>query len=158
KAMDDALSTFMSRWRVKGPPYATSRDLIAELRRVTPAEHQAWIDDLFENITFFDSRAVKAAARKRPDGKFDVDLVVTAKKSHADTAGNETEVPLDATIDIGVQDAKGDYLLLEKRRIKSGENRFTVTVAGEPAKAGIDPLDKLIDRDTGDNTVEVTMP
>ena len=55
-----------------------------------------------------------------------------------------------------MQDAKGDYLLLEKRRIKSGENRFTVTVAGEPAKAGIDPPDKLIDRDTGDNTVEVT--
>jgi ABC-2 type transport system permease protein len=55
-----------------------------------------------------------------------------------------------------VQDAKGGYLLLEKRRVRSGENRFTVTVAGEPAKAGIDPLDKLIDRDTGDNTVEVT--
>ena len=158
KAMDDALSAFVNKWRFKGPPYATSRDLIAELRRVTPAEHQVWIDDLFENITFFDSRAVKADARKRPDGKYDVDLVVTAKKSRADSTGNESDVPLDAVIDIGVQDAKGGYLLLEKRRIKSGENKFLVTVAGEPAKAGIDPLDKLIDRDTGDNTVEVTMP
>ena len=158
KAMDDALSAFVNKWRFKGPPYATSRDLVAELRRVTPAEHQVWIDDLFENITFFDSRAVKADARKRPDGKYDVDLVVTAKKSRADSTGNESDVPLDAVIDIGVQDAKGGYLLLEKRRIKSGENKFLVTVAGEPAKAGIDPLDKLIDRDTGDNTVEVTMP
>ena len=51
---------------------------------------------------------------------------------------------------------RASYLLLEKRRVKSGENRFTVTVPGEPARAGIDPLDKLIDRDTGDNTVEVT--
>jgi len=156
KAMDDALSAFVGKWRFKGPPYPTSRDLIAELRRVTPPEHQGWIDDLFENITFFDSRAVKADARKRPDGKYDVDLVVTAKKSRSDASGNESEAPLDAVVDIGVQDAKGGYLLLEKRRVKSGENRFTVTVPGEPARAGIDPLDKLIDRDTGDNTVEVT--
>ncbi|MFO1312769.1 MAG: M1 family aminopeptidase [Burkholderiales bacterium] len=156
KAMDDALSSFLGRWRFKGPPYATSRDLVAELRRVTPPEHQVWIDDLIENITFFDSRAVKAEARKRADGNYDVDLVVTARKMRADAAGNETDQPLDAVIDIGVQDAKGNFLLLEKRRVKSGENRFTVTVAGEPAKAGIDPLDKLIDRDTGDNMVEVT--
>ena len=126
------------------------------MRRITPPEHQGWIDDLFENITFFDSRAVKADARKRPDGKYDVDLVVTAKKSRSDASGNESEAPLDAVVDIGVQDAKGGYLLLEKRRVKSGENRFTVTVPAEPARAGIDPLDKLIDRDTGDNTVEVT--
>ena len=156
KAMDDALSAFVLKWRFKGPPYATSRDLIAELRRVTPPEHQGWIDDLFENITFYDSRAVKAEARKRPDGKYDVDLVVTAKKSRADSAGNEADVPLDAMIDIGVQDAKGNYLLLEKRRINAGETKLTLTVAGEPAKAGIDPLNKLIDRDTGDNVVEVT--
>ena len=158
KAMDDALSAFVNKWRFKGPPYATSRDLIAELRRVTPPEHQGLIDDLFLNITFYDSRAVKAEARKRTDGKYDVDLTVTAKKTRADAAGNETEVPQDGVVDIGVQDAKGNYLLLEKRRVKSGESRFALTVAGEPAKAGIDPLDKLIDRDTGDNTVEVTKP
>jgi hypothetical protein len=155
KAMDDALSAFVAKWRFKGPPYATSRDLIAELRRVTPAEHQGWVDDLFLDITFFDNRAVKASARKRDDGKYEVDVVVTARKSRADASGNESEAPLDAVVDIGVQDAKGGYLLLEKRRIKSGENRITATVAGEPARAGIDPLNKLIDRDTGDNTVEV---
>jgi ABC-type transport system involved in multi-copper enzyme maturation permease subunit len=155
KAMDDALSAFLAKWRFKGPPYPTSRDLIVELRRVTPAEHQGWIDDLFLDITFFDNRAVKADARKREDGRYDVDVVVTAKKSRADAAGNESEAPLDAVIDIGVQDAKGGYLLLEKRRIRSGENKITATVAGEPARVGIDPLNKLIDRDTGDNTVEV---
>ena len=47
-------------------------------------------------------------------------------------------------------------LRVEKRTVHSGENRFTLTVAGDPAKAGIDPLDKLIDRDTSDNVVAVT--
>ena len=155
KAMDDALSAFVSRWRFKGPPYATSRDLVAELRRVTPAEHRGLIEDLFETITLYDSRATAATAKKRPDGKYEVELTALAKKTRADSAGNETEAPLDATLDIGVQDAKGNFLAVEKRRVKSGENRFTIVVDGEPAKAGIDPLNKMIDRDAGDNVIAV---
>jgi len=31
-------------------------------------------------------------------------------------------------------------------------------VTGEPATAGIDPLNKLIDRDAGDNLVDVMRP
>jgi hypothetical protein len=155
-AMSDALSAFLAKWRFKGPPYATSRDLLAELRRVTPPEHQGLIEDYFETITLFDDRAVSASAKALPGGKYEVELVVSAKKTRADAAGNEKDAPMDATIDIGVQDAKGGYLLLEKRRVKTGENRFTVEVAGEPAKAGIDPLGKLIDRDATDNMVEVT--
>ena len=154
-AMNDALSAFVNKWRFKSPPYPTSRDLIAELRRVTPPEHQGLIDDLFLNITFFDDRAVKAEARKRPDGKYDVDITVLGKKTRADSAGNETEEPLDATLDIGVIDGKGNYLALAKKRVKSGENKFTLEVAGEPARAGIDPLNKMIDRDASDNMVDV---
>lgn len=158
QAMNDALSAFVDRWRFKGPPYATSRHLLAELRRVTPAEHQGLIDDYIETITLFDDRAVSAQARRKADGTYDVDIVVLARKIRADGAGNEQDAPMDATVDIGVQDAKGNYLFLEKRRIKSGENRFTVEVAGEPARAGIDPLNKLIDRDVSDNVVAVTRP
>ncbi|MFO1396765.1 MAG: M1 family aminopeptidase [Burkholderiales bacterium] len=155
-AMDDALSSFLRRWRFKGPPYATSRDLVAELRRVTPPEHQGLIEDYFETITLYDGRAVSARATDRGNGRHQVELVVSARKTRADAAGNEQDAPMDATVDIGVQDAKGKYLLLEKRRVKTGENRFTVEVDGVPARAGIDPLGKLIDRDAGDNMVDVT--
>jgi len=154
-AMDDALSAFVNRWRFKGPPYATSRDLLAELRRVTPPEHQGLIEDFFETITLYDNRAVSAEGRKRPDGKYDVDVVVLARKIRADGAGNEKDAPLDMLIDVGVQDGKGDPLVLEKRRVKTGENRFTFVVAGTPAKAGIDPLNKLIDRVAEDNVTAV---
>ena len=156
-AMNDALSAFVDRWRFKGPPYATSRDLLAELRRVTPAAQQPLIEDLFETITLYDDRAVSARARKRPDGTYDVDLVVSARKIRADAAGNEQDAPLDALIDIGVLDAAGNPLLLEKRRVHGGENRFALQVGGVPARAGIDPLDKLIDREASDNVVAVTL-
>lgn len=156
-AMDGALSAFVRKWRFQGPPYATSRDLVAELRRVTPPEHQGLIEDFIETITLFDDRAVSAQARKRGDGGYDVDVVVLAKKVRADGAGNEREAPMDAQVDIGVQDAKGEFLFLEKRRVRSGENRFTVKVDGVPARAGIDPLAKLIDRDASDNVVAVDL-
>jgi len=155
-AMDDALSSFLRRWHFKGPPYATSRDLVAELRRVTPPEHQGLIEDYFETITLFDDRAVSARATERGNGRHQVELVVSARKTRADAAGNEQDAPMDATVDIGVQDAKGKFLLLEKRRVKTGENRFVLEVDGVPARAGIDPLGKLIDRDATDNLVEVT--
>jgi len=156
KAMNDALSAFVERWRFKGPPYATSRDLVAELRRVTPADRQGLIDDFIEQITFFDSRAVKAVSSKRPDGKFDVTLTVLGKKTRADSAGNEQEQPLAMAMDLGVQDARGTFLFLGKRDIRSGENRFDLVVDGVPARAGVDPLNKLIDRDGGDNMVDVS--
>ncbi|MGH8315981.1 MAG: hypothetical protein ACRETU_12620, partial [Steroidobacterales bacterium] len=157
-AMNDALSAFVTRWRFNGPPYATSRDLIAELRRVTPPGQQSLIEDFFETITLYDDRAVSAQARKRPDGGYDVDLVVSARKIRSDAAGNEQDAPVDASIDIGVLDTAGNPLLLEKRRVHSGENRFTLQVTGVPARAGIDPLDKLIDRESSDNLVAVTLP
>ncbi len=155
-ALNDALAAFVKRWRFKGPPYPTSRDLLAELRRVTPAEHQGLLEDFIETITLFDDRALKATAKKLPGGKTEVTLVVSAKKLRADGAGNEKEAPMDTPVDIGVQDARGDWLFLEKRRVKSGETTFVLTVDGEPAKAGIDPLHKLIDRDADDNVVNIS--
>jgi len=83
---------------------------------------------------------------------------VSAKKTRADGAGNEEDAPMDALVDIGVRDAKGTLLFLEKRRVTTGENRFTLEVTGEPATAGIDPLNKLIDRDASDNLVDVMRP
>jgi len=157
-AMDDALSAFVARWRFKGPPYATSRDLVAELRRVTPPGQQGLIEDLFETITLYDDRAVSATARKRSDGAYDVDLVVLARKMRSDGGGAERDAPMDALVDIGVQGAQGDFLFLEKRRVRTGENRFTLAVDGVPARAGIDPLAKLIDRDATDNVVAVELP
>jgi hypothetical protein len=74
----------------------------------------------------------------------------------ADGAGNESEVPFDGEVDIGLLDAHGNVVAIDKRRVHSGENRFELAAKAGAARAGIDPLDKLIDRDGSDNTVAVT--
>jgi ABC-2 type transport system permease protein len=155
-AIDDAISAFLKRWRFAGPPYPRSVDLLAEFRRVTPAALQPLITDLFETITLYDVRAVSASAKKQADGSDAIDLVVTARKVRADGGGNESEVPFDGEVDIGVLDARGNVVAIEKRRVHSGENRFAVVAKAGAARAGIDPLGKLIDRDANDNTVAVT--
>ena len=54
-----------------------------------------------------------------------------------------------------VLDADNQPLYLEKRKIESSESEFTVVVDKKPARAGIDPYNKLIDRRPKDNTMAV---
>jgi hypothetical protein len=45
--------------------------------------------------------------------------------------------------------------VLEKRRLRQAETEITLACPRLPAKAGIDPLNKLIDRKPDDNLVRV---
>jgi len=63
---------------------------------------------------------------------------------------------MDDVVPVGVTDADGNVLALERRRLRSGRTRITLVVDKLPAKAGIDPVDELIDRQPDDNLVEVT--
>jgi ABC-2 type transport system permease protein len=156
-AVNRALARFVREASVKEPPYPSARLLMAELRKETPPQYQELLTDLFESITLFDNRAVSATARDVGNGQWEVTLTVSAKKAHADALGVEQEAPMDQLVDIGVFDEKQQPLLLEKRRVKSGTQDFVLTVKGKPAKAGIDPLNILIDRVPEDNLTRVTV-
>ena len=82
-------------------------------------------------------------------------LTVEAKKFRADGRGQEHAVPVNDRIDIGVLDADGKYLYLQKHKIDQKKTNVTVTVDKEPAQAGIYPVDKLIDRNPDDNVIAV---
>jgi hypothetical protein len=70
---------------------------------------------------------------------------------------------LNEAFDVGVFSAepgkKGfdrkDVLFFERRPIRTGTQTVTVTVAREPTHAGVDPYNKRIDRDSGDNLRKV---
>ena len=69
-------------------------------------------------------------------------------------------VPMDDLVEVGVfaaaEEAQlGDGLYLRMHRVRSGGQRFTVTVPGKPARAGIDPRNLLIDVEPDDNVKEV---
>ena len=136
-------------------PYPSVTVLVDALRRIAPPEQAYLIDDLFNAIVLHDNRALSATARKRADGKYEVTLKVHASKLRADELGAEKEVPIRDLIDVGVDDKDGNSLLRERKLITQKEGSYTLVVSGRPAKAGIDPDNKLIDRKPNDNMVAV---
>jgi ABC-2 type transport system permease protein len=159
--VDAALRNVIHRWAFQGPPYVRTVEMLDAFRAVTPANEQPMLHDLFETITLYDNRAIEATATKMADGKYRVRVTVESKKLRADGMGKETPVPVDDWIDVGVL-ATGAHkdddkvLALEKRHITAARTTFEFIVKEKPAKAGIDPLNKLIDRNPDDNTKAIS--
>jgi ABC-2 type transport system permease protein len=153
--LNRAIKAFRDDTAYKGPPYPNATMLIKRIREVTPADLQYVIDDMFESIIIFDNRATKATYKQLSNGKFEVTISVVAKKRKSDDLGKETDIALNDWMDIGVLDEKGAPIFIEKRKIEKEEMEFVITVDKKPSKAGIDPFNKLIDRRSKDNVINV---
>ncbi len=160
KQLNQALSRFVHDKAFQQPPYTNTREFLTYIAQAVPEDKRAILTDLFETITLYDLKTTEAKSTRRPDGKYDVQFTVEAKKFHADGKGRETEATLNDWIDVGVFGAKkknGDdnILALEKKQIHGGSVTFQFIVNEPPDKAGIDPLNKLIDRNPDDNTKQL---
>ncbi len=156
EAVNGALRRFLGKYRGSGPPYPTSLDLYAELRAVTPPPLHPLLTDLFETITLWDVKTQSAAARRRPDGKYEVTLEVIAQKMRADGIGVETATPMNELVDVGIfAPGKNDPLYLTRHRIRTGKQTLRIIVPQEPSRAGVEPYRKLVARERGDNVVDV---
>jgi ABC-2 type transport system permease protein len=162
-----ALHNFLMQYRYANAtdnqdvPYPDTRQFVEALRAQTPPEYQYYITDAFENIVLYDNKALSATYVQTPDKKYKVTLTVQAKKFKSDGSGNETPMPLADYVDIGVFSGKKDHekaLYLKKEKITQEKNTFEIIVDQLPTRAGIDPINKLIDRIPDDNTINVTKP
>ena len=151
------LAGLLRQYAYHGNPYPSVSVLVEGLRKIVPPEQAYLVDDLFNTITLYDNRVLAASAEKRRDGKYDVTLTVQAAKLRADELGAEKEVPLHDLIDIGIDDKDGNALLRERKLIDRRETTYSLVVSGRPAKAGIDPDNKLIDRKPDDNMGSVEL-
>jgi ABC-2 type transport system permease protein len=161
EALNGALRDYLAEVQYQEPPYTTSLDLYAHLQAATPDSLQTMLADLFERITLYDNRVREVTSEALPDSAgYRVTLTLEARKLYADSLGNEAEAPMNDWIDVGVFAANpdnpqelGEELYLRKHRLQAGEQSLTVEVASEPARAGVDPYHKLIDRNSDDNVV-----
>lgn len=163
--LNRVLQKLIAQYAFKPAPYPDSNDFLRLLRAETGPQHQQLITDLFEKITLYDLRASDATASRRTDGKFEVTFTVDAKKLYADGKGKETEAPLAEDFEIGVFTAepgkkgfnKGAVLMLERRPLKSGQQRISVLVNQLPKYVGVDPYNMRVDRESDDNLSKVTL-
>lgn len=162
-AVNRALRRLLERYAFKGPPYPTSLDLVAALRAEAPADKQALITDLFERITLYDLKTTRASAKRRPDRRWDISLTVSAKKLYADGRGQEREAPMSESLDVGLFSAEpgkagfdaSKVVSLRRLPIRAGTQTLHLVSDRRPVFVGVDPYDKLIDRNADDNIIRV---
>ena len=145
----------------KSGTLATTLELYRELQAVTPDSLGPLLHDLFEVNTFWTFDTKHAEARQTAAGAWEVTFDLEARKVVADSAGAETELPMNESVEIAVFAAAapgeilGRPLHLGMHRIRSGRQTVIVTVPEKPARGGIDPYN-LLDWEEGDN-IEAVM-
>jgi aminopeptidase N len=164
--VDAALRAYLATYAFKGAPYPRSTDLIDLFRAQAGPDpvRQQLITDLFDRITIYDLRAVRATSRKRADGKFEVTLNVTARKSYADGYGKETSAAMLEPVDIGLFDkepgsgifAAANVVAMRRVMVHDGAQSFSFVADRAPSFAGVDPYNTMINRNSDENNVAVT--
>jgi len=134
---------------------AGAADLVAALRQVAPPDKAYLIDDLFESVVLYENRADSASARRRADGRYQVTIHAHAAKVRITDSGDEQPLVLRDYVEFGVDDGDGRPLARERRLVAQAGQTVTLVVDALPARAGIDPDNKLIDRKPTDNMVAV---
>lgn len=173
--IDKALSNFLAQYRYANAdnqvdaanashvprerPYPDTRMLVEAIYAQTPADLRYLVDDGFNRIVLYDNKALSARSQKMADGKYKVTLNVQARKVQADGNGVESPMPLADYIDVGVfSGKKGEEkpLYMKREKLTREHETFTIVVDQQPTRAGIDPYNKLIDRISDDNLIDVT--
>lgn len=165
--VNSGLKSFLEEFKYnKKGFYPTSEDLYKALYAVTPDSLKYKVDDGFKEIVLYENRVMTAKTKALDNGKWETTFTVNSKKIYYDDKGREDRVDDKKNlIDIGLfgEDIINDDgvtikdpLYFELKWLDPGDNTFTVITDKKPLKAGIDPYNKLIDRNSDDNlkTVE----
>ncbi|PKG96036.1 M1 family aminopeptidase [Paraglaciecola sp. MB-3u-78] len=160
--LNQALQALLNEYKFREDLYPTTLDLVRHLDNVSNTAEQAYIKDLFEQITIYDLRAKEVVKEALEEGKTKVTLTVSAQKFSADGKGKETEQPFAKEVEIVLfSEDPNDFAVENKiiyqglHAIESGDTVIELIVDGMPNYAGIDPFVRFIDRDTGNNIIKL---
>ncbi len=153
--LNRALQKFIQRYAYQGPPYVTAKEFLAYIKEATPKELLYIITDMFETITLYENRALRASYEELGNGRYRVDFQVEAQKFRADGIGRETSLDINDCIPFGVFGEDNEVLYSAKHWIRAGKNDMSFIVDKKPEKAGIDPNYLLIDKNTDNNIIRV---
>jgi ABC-2 type transport system permease protein len=163
--VNSAIKTLVEKSNSPEAQPVTTLDLYRGLKAVTPDSLQNLLHDFFEVNTLWMFEADQISAKKTETGKWEVTLKIKANKIVYDSAGVETDMPMNEWIPIGVfaereqgRDELSAPLYLKKHLIHPGEQTITIVVSGaKPVLAGIDPHHLLDweEKEDDDNIAEV---
>lgn len=150
-----AAQKFIQKYKFKGPPYPNALDFYSFIKAETPDSLQQMVDDLFIRITLFNNTCKKATATLNADKKYVIHVELNIQKLYADSIGNEKATAVNDWIDIGAVDENDNLLFSKKVKVNKNKMNFQFLMDKKPFKAGIDPLNQLIDKDGEDNLAKL---
>lgn len=177
--LNNALKKYVEKVKFQDAPYTTSIDMVNFIREATPDSLQYVIKDMFETITLYDNKITAVSSTELDNGKYQVDIEFNVSKYRNNEKGKRyfseegrdsisylaegkkyptLSLPLQDYIDIGVFTTtevdgkqKETELYLQKRKITAIDNKISIIVDEKPTEVGVDPYNKLIDRNSNDN-------
>ena len=183
KKFNNILSSYIDKVAFQEAPYTTSLEFTEHLRQRTPDSLQYLIYDMIETITLYNNYVTDYEVSKLENGNYRVNFSANVIKYRTTGYGktnyknyencqikydyekdDETTIklrslPLKDYVEVGVfmqnEDGEEEVLYLEKHKITEINNEFSIEVNKKPTSVGIDPYNKLIDRDSDDNRKEV---
>jgi len=183
--LNGVISDFAEKYQFKGPPYPTGKDFVEMIEQEIPDSLAYMVDDMFREITLYDNKAVEAeysAVAKGNDTTYTVTLDAYVTKYRNTPKGKELysgqsgdsltyapegkkkmlkSLPLEDYVEVGIfgklnpKTDTREILYLQKHKVSEINNEFEIIVGKKPEEAGIDPFNKLIDRKSRDNRIEV---
>ena len=138
----------------RGGPLRTASvlDLRDQLLAESPtAEGSAAVTEWFEARVTWDLRVDSAIVLAREGAGTKLRLQVSGERW--DGTG---VAPNDDVVEVAVEDAKGTIVWREAVQLTGGVAARTITFDEVPAVVVVDPSSRVIDRDRGNNRVEVT--
>ena len=181
--LNNALKKYVEKVQFQEAPYTTSIDMVNHIKEVTPDSLQYVIKDMFETITLYSNRIVKAKTTELENGKYQVDIEFEVSKYRNDEKGRKyygekigdtlsyktakmkkpiLSVPLADYIDLGIfseeeVDGKKKEIVLyyKKHKITAIHNKVSIIVNKKPSEVGVDPYNKLIDTQSDDNRTKL---
>lgn len=179
KKFNDVIKRFAEKYQFKGAPYPVATEFVEDIKAVTPDSLQYVIKDMFETITIYNNRIKDVTSTELDNGTYKVDIEFEVSKYRNDEKGKKlfTEVGRDSIsylpegkkkpilslqlqdyIEIGIftknevdGKMKEKLLYLKKHKITAIANKISIIVDEKPTEVGVDPYNKLIDRNSGDN-------
>jgi hypothetical protein len=163
--LQGAMRRLVNDFGGKGPPYATTLEVVQYLKDAAGPDYHQLIDDYFERITFWDMKFGEEDIQIEAQGDtFKVTFpLYLDKKLASEEDGEETSVTemdgetLNEWLEVGFytedpKDKFGDeWMALERIRVSERESTVSFIVPEKPTHILLDPRRLLIERNVADN-------
>jgi ABC-2 type transport system permease protein len=156
---NQAAAGLEERFRFAPPPFATSYDLVAAFKEVTPDSLLYLIEDYFENITLYDNSLGDVQIDALPEGDFQARITLFASKYRSDAKGTKTftddkeqslregkrqSLPLADYLELAFY-KDGRELAVKRVRTDNIRQTFTFRIPEFPDRVELDPNYLLLD-------------